>query len=173
MLLLARAWPPTRALSLAAEQRGQLRGAHLRPPAGGLHPRQGVLPVRHRRCAGCAAGRRCAAAESSPSPGTAYLDFAAGIAVNCLGHSDKEWQAALAAQAAKLCHTSNLFLTEPGGKLAKTLVENSFADRVFFANSGTEANEAALKFARKFQVRGRRGGGAAAFAHASPPISSA
>ena len=85
--------------------------------------------------------------------GKEYLDFTAGIAVNCLGHSDAGWQAALAAQAASLCHVSNLYLTEPGGALAKTLVESSFADRVFFANSGTEANEAALKFARKYQAR--------------------
>lgn len=102
--------------------------------------------------------------------GTAYLDFAAGIAVNCLGHSDPAWQEALAAQAGKLCHTSNLYLTEPGGRLARTLVENSFADRVFFANSGTEANEAALKFARKFQVRCWRGRAArCATVPCSPP----
>jgi len=86
--------------------------------------------------------------------GKEYLDFAGGIAVNCLGHSDDGWQAALAAQAARLCHTSNLYLTEPGGRLARALVQHSFADRVFFANSGTEANEAALKFARKYQARG-------------------
>lgn len=69
-----------------------------------------------------------------------------------LGHSDVGWQAALQDQAALLTHTSNLYLTTPGPTLARTLVETSFADRVFFCNSGTEANEAALKFARKFQV---------------------
>ncbi len=84
----------------------------------------------------------------------AYLDFAAGIAVNVLGHSDDGWQAALREQAALLCHASNLYLTVPGATLARTLVESSFADRVFFCNSGTEANEAAIKFARKYQARG-------------------
>jgi acetylornithine aminotransferase len=79
------------------------------------------------------------------------LDFTAGIAVNALGHSDAGWAAAVAEQATQLCHVSNLYLTEPGASLAKTLVETSFADRVFFCNSGTEANEAAIKFARKHQ----------------------
>jgi acetylornithine aminotransferase len=83
----------------------------------------------------------------------AYLDFTAGIAVNALGHSDEGWQRALRDQAGLLCHTSNLFHTAPAARLARSLVENSFADRVFFCNSGTEANEAAIKFARKFQVR--------------------
>lgn len=86
----------------------------------------------------------------------AYLDFTAGIAVNALGHSDEGWQRALRDQASLLCHTSNLFLTVPGARLARSLVENSFADRVFFCNSGTEANEAAIKFARKYQVRAGR-----------------
>lgn len=79
-----------------------------------------------------------------------YLDFAAGIAVNALGHGDPRWVAAVTEQAAKLTHTSNLFHTEPQANLARRLARNSFADRVFFANSGTEANEAAIKFARKF-----------------------
>lgn len=83
----------------------------------------------------------------------AYLDFTAGIAVNALGHSDKGWQSALSAQAALLCHVSNLYLSAPGAHLARTLVESSFADRVFFSNSGTEANEAAIKFTRKYQAR--------------------
>lgn len=84
------------------------------------------------------------------SNGAEYLDFAAGIAVNALGHGDSRWVAAVAEQAAKLTHTSNLFHTEPQARLARKLVESSFADRVFYANSGTEANEAAIKFARKF-----------------------
>jgi acetylornithine/succinyldiaminopimelate/putrescine aminotransferase len=82
-----------------------------------------------------------------------YLDFTAGIAVNVLGHSDQGWQDALREQAGMLCHISNLYLSEPGPALARTLVETSFADRVFFCNSGTEANEAAIKFARKYQAR--------------------
>lgn len=65
------------------------------------------------------------------------------------GHSDPRWLAAVTEQAAKLTHTSNLYHTEPQTQLAKRLVENSFADRVFYANTGTEANEAAIKFARK------------------------
>jgi acetylornithine aminotransferase len=82
--------------------------------------------------------------------GKEYLDFAAGIAVNALGHGDSRWLNAVTEQAATISHASNLFHTVPQVKLAKKLVENSFADKVFFANSGTEANEAALKFARKF-----------------------
>lgn len=81
--------------------------------------------------------------------GKAYLDFAAGIAVNALGHSHPAWVSAVQTQAAALAHVSNLYHTAPQARLAKRLVEASFADRVFFCNSGTEANEAALKFARK------------------------
>ncbi len=82
--------------------------------------------------------------------GNEYIDMAAGIAVNALGHSDSQWFAALADQAAKLSHTSNLYHTTPQVDLAKRLVENSFADKVFFCNTGTEANEGAIKFARKW-----------------------
>ncbi|KAK9843515.1 hypothetical protein WJX81_006850 [Elliptochloris bilobata] len=82
--------------------------------------------------------------------GKEYLDFAAGIAVNALGHSDARWLAALTEQAGELAHTSNLFHTAPQVRLAKRLVELSFADKVFYANTGTEANEAAIKFARKY-----------------------
>lgn len=82
--------------------------------------------------------------------GREYLDMAAGIAVNALGHSDGRWYAALAEQASKLSHTSNLFHSIPQVELAKRLVENSFADKAFFCNSGTEANEGAIKFARKY-----------------------
>lgn len=81
--------------------------------------------------------------------GHQYLDFNAGIAVNALGHSDPEWVQAVAQQAGQLVHVSNLYHTEPQARLAKKLVEHSFADRVFFCNSGTEANEGAIKFARK------------------------
>jgi predicted acetylornithine/succinylornithine family transaminase len=84
------------------------------------------------------------------SEGRQYLDFAAGIAVNALGHSDPEWAAAVAEQARTLTHVSNLFHTAPQIGLARRLVENSFAARVFFCNSGAEANEGALKFARKW-----------------------
>lgn len=80
--------------------------------------------------------------------GRAYLDFGAGIAVNALGHADPEWCRVIAAQVQELGHVSNLYHTEPHVRLARQLVESSFADRVFFSNSGSEANEAALKFAR-------------------------
>jgi predicted acetylornithine/succinylornithine family transaminase len=82
--------------------------------------------------------------------GNEYLDFMAGIAVNALGHADPGLGEVLAAQAAKLVHTSNLYLTVPQVQLAEKLTANSFADRVFFTNSGAEANETAIKFARKF-----------------------
>jgi len=83
--------------------------------------------------------------------GKEYLDLTAGIAVNALGHGDPAWLKAVTEQAATLTHVSNVFHTVPQVKLAKRLVESSFADKVFFANSGTEANEAAIKFARKYQ----------------------
>ncbi|KAJ3676351.1 hypothetical protein LUZ60_003763 [Juncus effusus] len=83
--------------------------------------------------------------------GKEYLDMAAGIAVNSLGHGDTDWLKALIEQAGTLTHVSNIFHTIPQVNLAKKLVESSFADKVFFANSGTEANEAAIKFSRKYQ----------------------
>lgn len=82
--------------------------------------------------------------------GREYLDFTAGIAVTALGHSDEIWARAVADQARQLTHVSNLYHTQPHVELARRLVENSFADQVFFSNSGAEANEAALKFARKY-----------------------
>jgi predicted acetylornithine/succinylornithine family transaminase len=89
--------------------------------------------------------------------GNEYLDFMAGIAVNALGHADAEWVQAVAAQAGQLTHVSNLYHTGAHVQLARRLVENSFADRVFFCNSGSEANETAVKFARKWA--GKRGEG--------------
>lgn len=90
-----------------------------------------------------------AGSRLTDAAGRRYLDFAAGIAVNALGHSDPRWAAAVAAQARALCHVSNLYHTAPAARLAKRLVESSFGDRAFFCNSGAEANEAAIKFARK------------------------
>jgi len=84
------------------------------------------------------------------SEGNAYLDFVAGIAVNCLGHKDPEIVETIQTAAQSLLHVSNLYHTAPHVELARLLVERSFADRVFFANSGAEANEAAMKFARKY-----------------------
>jgi predicted acetylornithine/succinylornithine family transaminase len=84
------------------------------------------------------------------STGRQYLDFMSGIAVTALGHSDPEWVSAVCDQAGKLVHISNLYHTAPHALLARRLVENSFADKVYFCNSGTEANEAAFKFARKY-----------------------
>lgn len=82
--------------------------------------------------------------------GNQYLDFTSGIAVTALGHADAEWVAAVTEQAAKLTHVSNLYHSEPSVQLAKRLTDNSFADKVYFCNSGSEANETALKFARKW-----------------------
>ncbi|KAF2928969.1 acetylornithine aminotransferase, mitochondrial [Oryza sativa Japonica Group] len=103
------------------------------------------------------AGRGCKLYDAD---GREYLDMAAGIAVNALGHADPDWVAAVSAQAATLVHASNVQYTVPQVALAKRLVEASFADRVFFANTGTEANEAAIKFARKFQRVARPDGDA-------------
>ena len=82
--------------------------------------------------------------------GNQYTDFVAGIAVCNLGHADPDIAKAICGQAETLLHVSNLFYTEPQVKLATWLVNNSFADRVFFCNSGAEANEAAIKLARKY-----------------------
>jgi acetylornithine/N-succinyldiaminopimelate aminotransferase len=82
--------------------------------------------------------------------GKEYLDFVGGIAVCALGHSSPIVTKALDEQSRTLVHVSNLYYTRPQVELARLLVENSFADRVFFCNSGAEANEAAIKIARRF-----------------------
>lgn len=82
--------------------------------------------------------------------GREYLDFTGGIAVNILGHCHPSVVVALQKQAQRLLHVSNLYHIEPQIRLAKILVKNSFADKVFFCNSGAEANEAAIKLVRKY-----------------------
>ena len=82
--------------------------------------------------------------------GNEFLDLGSGIGVNCLGHRNPEILAALMEQADRLWHTSNIYFTEPPVRLASEIVEKTFANRVFFCNSGAEANEAAIKVARKF-----------------------
>ena len=82
--------------------------------------------------------------------GKKYIDFVSGIAVCNLGHAHPKVSEALSKQADLLLHVSNLYYTEPQTELASLLTENSFADRVFFCNSGAEANEAAIKLARKY-----------------------
>jgi acetylornithine/N-succinyldiaminopimelate aminotransferase len=82
--------------------------------------------------------------------GKAYLDFLGGIAVNALGHRHPAIMEALQEQAARLVHVSNLYHTAPQALLARDLVTSSAADRVYFCNSGTEAVEACIKFARKY-----------------------
>jgi acetylornithine aminotransferase len=90
--------------------------------------------------------------------GRAYTDFIAGIAVCNLGHAHPKLAEVMAEQARTLWHVSNLFYTRPQAELASWLTSRSFADRVFFANSGAEANEAAIKLARKFfQDQGQPG----------------
>jgi len=86
--------------------------------------------------------------------GTEYLDFQGGLAVTSLGHGHPAVVAAIAEQAARLIHVGNLFYTEPGMRLAKRLADGSLGGKVHFANSGTEANEAALKVARKARQGG-------------------
>ncbi|ABL99835.1 aspartate aminotransferase family protein [Shewanella amazonensis] len=81
--------------------------------------------------------------------GREFIDFAGGIAVNCLGHCHPALVSALTEQAQKLWHLSNTMTNEPALMLAKHLVDNTFAEKVYFANSGAEANEAALKLVRR------------------------
>ena len=85
--------------------------------------------------------------------GKRYLDMVSGIAVNALGYGDKRLTKAIAGQAEKLIHCSNLYYTEQNVRLAKLLVENSFADKVFFCNSGAESVEGAMKLARKWALK--------------------
>lgn len=82
--------------------------------------------------------------------GKEYIDFAGGIAVNALGHAHPALREALNDQASKFWHTGNGYTNEPVLRLAKKLIDATFAERVFFCNSGAEANEAALKLARKY-----------------------
>lgn len=81
-----------------------------------------------------------------------YIDFAGGIAVNCLGHCHPAPVAALKEQGEKIWHLSNVMTNEPALRLAKKLTDSTFADKVYFANSGAESNEAALKLARRWAL---------------------
>ncbi len=92
-------------------------------------------------------GQGCTVSDEN---GNSYIDFVAGIAVCNLGHAHPTVARAVAAQAETLVHVSNLYYTAPQVEAARRLVEHSFADRVFFCNSGAEANEAAIKLARKY-----------------------
>jgi acetylornithine/N-succinyldiaminopimelate aminotransferase len=84
--------------------------------------------------------------------GREFIDFAGGIAVNCLGHCHPALVSALKDQADKIWHLSNVMTNEPALRLAKKMVDNTFADKVYFANSGAESNEAALKLARRWAL---------------------
>lgn len=90
--------------------------------------------------------------ELTATDGKVYKDFFAGIAVNCLGYGHKRLTEELCDQVSKLIHVSNIYYGESQAKLAETIVENSCADRVFFCNSGAEANEGAIKLAKKYFV---------------------
>ena len=82
-----------------------------------------------------------------------YIDLGGGIAVNCLGHSNPDLLSVLHDQSKKIWHTSNFFINKPAIELAKSLTDSTFADKVFFSNSGSEANETAIKIARRFYFK--------------------
>ena len=103
-----------------------------------VYPRCGVRPVRGE------------GAYLYGERGEKYLDFAAGIAVNALGHGHPHLTKAIADQAATLMHVSNLYGSPQGEALAQRIVDVSFADTVFFTNSGVEAIECAIKTARRY-----------------------
>ncbi|GHU49844.1 acetylornithine aminotransferase [Clostridia bacterium] len=109
--------------------------------------RDNIIGTYGRYNVGIVSGR---GAECRDSIGKRYLDFTAGIGVNVLGYSDPEWAEAVAGQAAKLQHTSNLFYSEPCTLLAEQLTAKTGFSKVFFSNSGAEANEGAIKAARKY-----------------------
>jgi len=90
--------------------------------------------------------------------GKEYVDFSSGIGVNCLGYSDEGWAKAVSEQAMTLQHACNLYYTLPGGRLAETLSKRTGLKKTFFANSGAEANEGAIKAARKYSFD-KYGGG--------------
>ncbi|MBR3258045.1 MAG: aminotransferase class III-fold pyridoxal phosphate-dependent enzyme, partial [Eggerthellaceae bacterium] len=92
--------------------------------------------------------------------GREYIDMGTGIAVNVLGIADEEWAAAVTAQLTKVQHTSNLYYSEPCAMLAAELCTRTGMDKVFFGNSGDEANECAIKVARKYAAQ-KKGPGAA------------
>ena len=103
-----------------------------------VYPRCGVRPVRGEHC------------HLISEDGTRYLDFASGIAVNLLGHSNEHLIGAIQRQAATLMHVSNLYGSPQGEAVAQRLVDLTFADTVFFTNSGAEAVECAIKTARAY-----------------------
>ncbi len=103
-----------------------------------VYPRCGVRPVRGEHC------------HLIDEDGTRYLDFASGIAVNLLGHSHEGLIGAIQKQAAELMHVSNMYGSPQGEVLAQRLVDHTFADTVFFSNSGAEAVETAIKCARVY-----------------------
>ncbi len=109
-----------------------------------------VLPTYGRFLPCLVEGKGCTVIDSD---GKQYLDFGAGIGVNSLGFCDDEWAAAIATQASRLQHVSNLYGSEPGFSLAQNLCQRTGFDKVFFANSGTEANEGALKAARNYSLQ--------------------
>ena len=95
-------------------------------------------------------------ARLTDAAGNEYLDFVAGIAVNSTGHCHPKVVEAICRQASELLHVSNLYHIRAQAELARVLVENSGLDKVFFCNSGAEANEAAIKLARRYsRVAGR------------------
>lgn len=107
-----------------------------------VYPRCGVRPVRGEHC------------HLISEDGTRYLDFASGIAVNLLGHSNDHLIGAIQRQAAELMHVSNLYGSPQGEAVARRLTELTFADTVFFTNSGAEAVECAIKTARAYHAAG-------------------
>lgn len=116
-----------------------------------VYPRCGVRPVKGEHC------------HLIDEDGTRYLDFASGIAVNLLGHSHAGLIKAIQNQAAQLMHVSNLYGSPQGEKLAKQLVDATFADTVFFTNSGAEAVEGAIKAARAYHQNAGDAGDAERF----------
>lgn len=106
-----------------------------------------ILPTYARLDLCLVEGKGCRAKDPE---GNQYLDFTSGIGVNSLGWADDEWQAAVCRQAGTLQHTSNLYYTLPGAQLAQLLCQRTGMSKVFFANSGAEANEGAIKAARKY-----------------------
>lgn len=108
-----------------------------------------IAPTYRRYPVELVSGKGCIAVDAD---GKEYIDMGSGIGVNCFGYADPVWAAAVAAQAGMLQHTSNLYYTEPCARLAQLLCSRTGMKKVFFANSGAEANECAIKVARKYSA---------------------
>ena len=139
--------PPSGQAALSAASVNASPDGHGAPTSAPSGPSPAVMPTYGRQDLVFERGE---GAWLVTADGDRYLDLASGVAVNALGHAHPHLVAALTAQAGRLWHTSNLYRVEGQERVAERLVDMTFADRVFFCNSGAEACEGAIKTARRY-----------------------